>query len=401
MNENSVYNNLHNHAFSILKSYIYNNESEKNVQDFATDYLKSSQVTGDLVKDSIYHKTVSSYIANNVNKDILQKNVDELSNSEMSIYENAKNNIDSIIKEEIDKFMKVPEKVEEQKKEVEKAKEELNVTSAKEIEDNKGNTFVKFDGENKNEPLVAEKVGNTTVADMIDKDSSFIVDGSGIGNIESVKKSDEIVNNIKNDRITNAFSMENINTSNNDNLNNDQKEEIGILKSSNLDLDGTKYDTTTGLAFTNDGSVLDTSVNSNGDIKINDISNGVSMDLPKSPTIDEKIRNMSKTQLVAYISELEEKGVSREEASATLSQIDAYKTMTEETKKNLLDNFHSINEANDLEMKNSKQLTKTLATNPNIPNTKAGIASSIIISFVAGIISGVVIMLLVYFFLTH
>lgn len=404
MGEKSVYNNLHTYAFNILKSYISNPLSDKETQEFAKVFLISSQKQGEDAKTSIYHNIISKYIVNNINKDLLSKNIDELTNEEAMSFENSKKAIKQIIDQENEKNLNEKRRAEKQKNEIEKAKEQLNETKTSQIESKNGTQFVKFEDPTSKTPIVAEKVGNTTVADMIDKDASFIIDGSGNSNVQSVKTSEQIIEDVKKEKITNVFSMNNLNTSNNDNLENVAKEEIGILKSSDLDLNGAKYDTTTGLAFLQDGKILDTEVKSNGDITISELGSTNSYELPKNNALDQKQRGMSKTQLITYISELEEKGVSREEASTMFNQIDAYRSLSDATKENLLNNFNSIaDKENTISMddKKSKEHVKVLAKTKDAPSSNAGIASSIIISFVAGIISGVIIMLLVYFFLTH
>ena len=396
MGDNSVYNNLHSYAFSLLKSYVSNPLSSNKIRDFAKKYLISSQSQGEDIKTSLYHNTVSKYIVNDVNRELLSKNINELTNEENISFEKSKKNIRNIIENEIKKMEKQEKNKQEQQQEVGKAKEELNESKVDKIESKDGKQFYKFDNPNGNTPIVAEQVGNTTVADMIDKDASFVIDGSGNANVRSVKKAEEIVDDIKKERITNAYSMNNLNTLNDSGLNNDTKMETNILKSSNLELDGARYDSKTGLAFLQDGKVLDTEIKDNGDISISELGTSNEHQL----TNEEKDKNMSKTDLLAYITELEEKGISREEAQAQLNNVPAYKILSNETKKNLLNSFHSENE-DTKNMEQSNEYTKKLVSKPNIPSDKAGIASSIIISFVSGVISGVVIMLLVYFFLTH
>lgn len=396
--QDNVYSQLHIYAFETLKKFINNPLEKKEIKDFAQQFLDSSQVKGEEAKTSLYFIKIASYIDKNININILKKDMANLDQTEIMIVDKVKDDIKKIIGEEINRRFPSEIKKVEQKEETQKAKNELNQSDISVIEDTNGNRFAKMNQSNSAEsPILAQMVGNTTVNSMINDDASFIIDGS----VSSVKKSDEIISDFKKNRITND-SMMSLNNSNTNNLDNEQKQEITTLKTSGLDLDGAKYDTRTNLAFTADGKILDTQMSSDGNINIQELKSKEKMALPKSQTIQTQDKDMTKTQLFELIEKLQANGVNKEEAKARLKEVPTFNKFSEDTQNNIFEQFHDsdmLSNGQKKENLKSKSLTKV----PNYPmdNKKAGIASSIIVSFVSGVISGVIIMLLVYFFLTH
>ena len=197
---NNVYYNLHTYAFDILKQYINHNE----YKSFATSFLKSSQVdiNSEQAKNSIYHEKITLYISKKYSS-IIRKNINELMPQEKIIFEDAKINVKRIIDDEMKKYINIQKANQVQKEEANKAKEKLNNENAEEIKNSNGTYFAKFNDVN-GTPIIAEKVGNTTTADMVDKEASFVIDGSGFTQIETPKTSEEIIDKIKKERITNA-----------------------------------------------------------------------------------------------------------------------------------------------------------------------------------------------------
>lgn len=369
LTDNAVYNQLHRYAFDELKKIIENPLS-KDEYNNALEFLKSANATTEEEKEkSAFIQKITMPMYKGTCKNFLTKDVSELTNDEKILYNKNIEDIKNVIKKET------------RTKKIEEVKNELEQQDISVINTNDGKNLMKMTDSVGN-TVLTEMVGNS-VGKILDEEASFIVDGSS----NSLKSADNFASELKKHRITND-NMVNVNTANTNNLQSDTQEEIAVIKST-MNLDNANYDTKMGVAVTEKGKVLDTN-NTNEQINVQELDKN-------NTTLETVQKKMTKQELFEYISELEEKGVNKEEASKLLNNIPTFSALSEDTKANIINCFHSLNEEKQNNLNNAKTLVKTYDSKIN----NAAKVSSIVISFIAGIISGVVLMLLVYFFITH
>lgn len=251
-----------------------------------------------------------------------------------------------------------------QEKEIEKAKEQLNLEKVDYIQKD-GTQYIKFYDKDKNLNF-AEIVGNITPQERLEKIKNGITTLSHNGII----RADDISKEIKEDMITNG-EFNNINDVDMDML--DDETNLGIDTIKKEGYDNMKVDTRTGMIIDNNGNAYDVNLNENGTPKIQKLN--------ENSDKQTNIINSGNLTDIQAIKELEEYGVSKE----------TYLSATEDQKRQIRELYSIGNypeeKVESKENTNGRQLVKT---NSNI----SGYINSFIITFLIGAFGGMLAMVI-------